>query len=519
MHITFRRIRSRALYISISSILAMQLAACDNKPAQSQPGDAGATDGALSNDANETSDGAFHADSAHQDAELADLSTANTDARTQNDASGTSQSGGRCAEISTAIRSATGHTIIVSPADNDLVSVDGQTKSLRQVVSDASAGDTILLEDGTYTFAESDGSNYTGLYFTTPNITLRSRSGHAQDVILDSDYADHGGESALVTIAATGIVIADLTLQRSIFHLVHFWSDGDSGQIHNVRLIDGGQQFVKSSPGNGESVDDVKITCSDFIMTASGRDNVWGYGSQTGSTRCYTGGIDTHGSRNWYVANNRFNGIYCNADGVQRPVHGKKAALRDNLTYTGGLAEYAIHMWDSPSGSRHVLERNLIIDCARGIGFGMADDFYGGVIRNNMIFSQHAASSEHDVAISVERGHNVSILNNSVFLSSPEAYNNSIEYRWAVSSGLTISNNLTNKIIRSRNDAQAQLSSNFSDANASMFVDANNGNLHLAQCNNSNIDGMGTSMEDVVDDFDEEVRGDSNDIGADQCRQ
>ena len=59
---------------------------------------------------------------------------------------------------------------------------------------------------------------------------------------------------------------------------------------------------------------------------------------------------------------NRFKGIYC-AD---------------------GLAEHAVHFW---AGSRGTLvERNIIVDCARGVGFGLGDRGHiGGIIRNNVV--------------------------------------------------------------------------------------------------------------------------------------
>lgn len=518
----FRSAKNFALFCTI--LFGFSLNACSgevpaDKHIDSGQIDSSATaDAALSTDAAANSDAGSTLDANHEsDSSTARDASTPPDAQAGHDAASTVEPSESCSAISAAIVAATTNTIVVSPGTNGLVTVNGQSKSLRQVVSDANSGDTILLADGTYTFAESDGSNYTGLYFTTPNVVMRSQSGHPQDVILDSNYADHGGESAVITVAAPGIVLADFTVMRSIFHLIHFWSDGDNAQVHNVRLIDGGEQFIKASPGSGNFVDDVKITCNDFIMTEAGHDNIWGYGSQSGSTRCYTGGIDTHDSRNWLVADNRLSGIFCKSDGVQRPAHGKKADLRDGLTYTGGLAEYAIHMWDSPAGSGHVIERNTIINCARGIGLGMASEVYGGLIRNNMIFSEYAGSSEHDVGISIERAHDTSILNNTVFLASANAYANAIEYRWDVSSGLSIRNNLVNQLIRSRNDAQATLGSNNTEAQASWFVDASNGDLHLASCSNAAVDGQAENLAEVSDDVDGDARGSSPDIGADQC--
>ena len=248
-----------------------------------------------------------------------------------------------------------------------MVTVDGQSRTLREVISGTNPGDTVLLADGVYTFPDAGEGQYSGVYITTNDITVRSASGNAEAVVLDSAYVSHGGGSGVITIDATGVVIADLTVQRSIFHLIHFWADGDDALIHNVRLVDGGQQFLKSSPGGG-TVDGVEVSCSSFLMTDAGRDNVWGYGSQDGQTKCYTGGIDTHEATHWAVRDSVFDGIYCDASGVQRPAHGRFPEQRDNMTYNGGLSEHGVHMWDSAQGGGHIIERNLFINCARGIG-------------------------------------------------------------------------------------------------------------------------------------------------------
>tara|TARA_R110002096_G_scaffold350395_3_gene543569 strand:- start:18691 stop:20127 length:1437 start_codon:yes stop_codon:yes gene_type:complete len=430
------------------------------------------------------------------------------------DAGVSTGTGPGCSEESQRIRDAAGTIVEVSPAGPGQVTVDGATTTLRAVVAAAEPGDTIVLADGTYTFAESDGANFTGLYFTKDNITLRSASGDASAVILDSDYADHGGSTAPITISAAGITVSDLTVRRSIFHLVHFSGGGSNSIIHNVRLLDGGQQFLKSSSGNG-TIDNVRVTCGEFAMTSEGRDNVWGYGATNGGTRCYTGGIDAHEAIDWVVSDNRFEGIYCDATGVQRPAHGKKGDERGGTTYNGGLAEHAIHMWDSASGG-HTLVRNHIVNCARGIGVGLVDDVYGAFIANNMIFSEHAGGGEHDVAISVERGHGTRIINNTVFFLSPDAYPNGIEYRFD-SSDTEIRNNLTNGLIKSRNGAEAITNANLANAESSWFADPNRGDLHLAGCDLAGVAGAGDAVPGAEMDIDGELRESAVDLGADQC--
>lgn len=424
-----------------------------------------------------------------------------------------------CRELSDGIASATGRTITVSPAGDGEVSVDGQITTLRAVVRQAEEGDTILLQDGTYTLPAASPGDYTGLYFTTPGVTLRGASGDASRVIIDSAYRPHGGGSGTVTIDAPNVVIASLTLQRSVYHLVHLWADGDDARIHDVHLVDGGQQFVKASPGDAARVDRVQVSCSAFAMTSQGRDNVWGYGASDGNTTCYTGGIDAHDSRDWHIHDNRFEGIYCTPDGTPRPAHDQNPDERGGQRYTGGLAEHAIHMWDSEAGSGHLIERNVIVDCARGIGLGFRTEVHGVVIRNNMIFSSFAGSREHDVGIMLERVRDSRVLHNTVFHAHPDAYPNGIEYRYDVTSNLEIRNNLTNVAIRARDGASADLGGNVEQAVANWFRDPGVGDLHLASCDNPTVVAAGDASPHIAVDVDGDVREGTLDVGADHCTE
>lgn len=421
-----------------------------------------------------------------------------------------------CEDTTAAIVDATGNTIAVAPAADGQVTVDGNTTTLRAVIQSAQAGDTILLEDGLYTLPEAGSGQYTGLYFTTPNVTLRGASGDASAVVIDSAYRIHGGQSAAISVDAPGVVLASFTVKRSIFHLVHLWVDGDDALIHDVIMEDGGQQFLKASPGSG-TVDNVTVSCSQFVMTDDGRDNVWGYGASDGNTTCYTGGIDTHDARGWHVHDSYFHGIYCDGDGPPRPAHGKASDARNGMTYVGGLAEHAIHMWDAPANGGHLIERNTIVDCARGIGLGLQADTYDTTIANNFVYSRHAGSGEHDVGISVMRAHDTDVVHNTVIYSDPDSYPDGIEYRFGSTANLLVANNLTNRNIRARDGATAELQTNVDDADLGWFADVEAGDLHLGTCDIGGVVEAATSLSNVTDDIDGDDRSGATDIGADEC--
>jgi hypothetical protein len=121
---------------------------------------------------------------------------------------------------------------------------------------------------------------------------------------------------------------------------------------------------LRSASGDPErvviDVHRARIVCSEFEMTPTGRTRI------ERAFGCYTGGIDAHGARGWTVRRNTFVGIYCE---------------------DGEVAEHAIHLW---RGARDTLvENNRIVNCSRGIGFGLtadrADGHRGGAIRRNAI--------------------------------------------------------------------------------------------------------------------------------------
>jgi hypothetical protein len=105
---------------------------------------------------------------------------------------------------------------------------------LEAIVRSAPAGSTVRLADGRYEVGE--------LTLARRGVTLRSRSGRPEDVVVDGRY----GPSALVRVAASGVTVADLTLTRARDHLVHAVPPEGGRSIerlrlHRVRLVDSGE--------------------------------------------------------------------------------------------------------------------------------------------------------------------------------------------------------------------------------------------------------------------------------------
>jgi hypothetical protein len=358
-----------------------------------------------------------------------------------------------------ALARATGPTIRVLPS---------QAASLPAIVARAPARATILLADGTYRLR-------TTLLVATPGLTIRSQSGRAGAVVLDGNYAT----GDLVAVAAGGVTLAEMTLTRASYHLVHVVpKDGGPTirrvRLYRLRLIDGAQQFVKVNPNAARSafVDSGRVECSSFRLTDRGRPRV-----SSDFLPCYTGGIDAHGARGWVVRLNRFEDIRCRE----------------------GLAEHAVHFW---TGSRDTLvERNTIVDCARGIGFGLGErtdwarrygdrpgeayvGHYGGIIRNNVVV---AGRPGMDTGIGLEQARGARVYHNTVYAAArATGYFSSIDYRFP-STTVDIVNNLVTRIT-ARDGAKARRGRNIESVPGSWFRNPGRLDFHLSRAATGAID-------------------------------
>lgn len=357
------------------------------------------------------------------------------------------------------------------PAEGPVVTV-GTVEELRAAVEQANAagGLTVLLQDGTYTLNEM-------LWISGDDVTVRSASGECDAVIIRGQGMD-GTVGYIFNVAGDRFTAADMTLGWVANHAVqiHGEEDADNPYLYNLRFVDTNEQMLKISyaPGSAIRSDGGIVACCTFEYSA-------GMGPQY-----YIGGVDCHRCRDWIVRS-------CTFRGIRSPEE--------------DLAEFAIHFWSDAEGT--AVENNRIVDCDRGIGFGLGDRGHiGGMIRNNMV------CTTRDAGIALENARDASVYNNTVFT---ENYGNSIEYRFSGSTGISIVNNLTSMAIAERDGASAELANNCTGATATLFVDAQSGDLHLAEPAGDIVD-RGAALTDVVMDYDceERPRGGGYDIGADE---
>jgi len=375
------------------------------------------------------------------------------------------------------------------PSGPTIEKFPSDAESLRSTIAGAASGTTILLHDGFYDMSGGDSTHR--LVFSTPGLTLRSVSGNREAVILDGGYAT--GE--LVSIQASDTTIADISLSRAYYHPIHASGPDtpiENILIHNVHIIDPGEQAVKVNPVGAGTVDNSTLQCSHLELTDVGRPFI--------RNNCYTGGLDAHLATGWLVRRNLIEGFWCES----------------------GLSEHGIHMWRRCVDT--VVEENLIIDCARGIGFGLgsgADGHTGGIIRNNFVAADDAglfaSSSGFDSGISLWGADDAEVYHNTVASTqAPSA--SSIEWRY-ISTSVTLSNNLVTDRIWDRGGT-SYLATNTEYAPLALFADVTAGDLHLVDSNSSPVGG-GTVLTpgSAEADFDGQLRDAEPDIGADEIGQ
>jgi hypothetical protein len=388
----------------------------------------------------------------------------------------------------------------MAPPVGNVVSVS-TVNALVSAVNGAAPGTTIVVQDGTY--------NLNGAYLriAASGVTLRSASGNPAAVVLDGNYAT----TEIVQVVASNVTIAELTVREAYYHPIHVMSSAGAHttgtSIYRMRVIDPGEQAIKINPGaSGWYTDNGTIACSHIELTDAGRPQI--------RNNCYTGGIDAHQSRGWTVRDNWIGGFWCAA----------------------GLSEHGIHFW---TGSRDtVIERNTLVNNARGIGCGLIEsgsgrtygdnpcptatsyvDHYGAIVRNNVVFANSvplfASQFGFDCGICINNTCGAQVVHNTVV--STQAPFSSIEWRFP-NTVVDVRNNLVSYNLRDRGGTDTQ-AGNIQNAPMSLFVNGPGGELHLRPNATAALDVGATVAAGVAgDDVDGESRpyGAGRDVGADE---
>jgi hypothetical protein len=356
-------------------------------------------------------------------------------------------------------------------SSSDSIQVSNVSQLVSAVQQANSSGNlTILLLNGTYQLT-------TPLFISGNNVTIRSKNRN-RDLVTVRGQGMGGGVGFVFNVSGTNFRAIDLTIGWVSLHAIQIHGELNSNNtvIQNVRFVDAYQQMLKVSYNPSDTAGSYSgiVECCLFEYTAGVGPNY------------YIGGIDAHNSKNWIVRFNIFKHI---------------------KSPSSELAEHAVHFWSGSANT--VVDGNTIVNCDRGVGFGLSGSSHtGGFIKNNFIYTTR------DVGIGLENTSNAKVYNNTVYTDN---YSNSIEYRFNSSTGNHIANNLTNKSISSRDGGQAILQNNYTSAASNMFVNYSSGDLHLVS-GFPQVVNQGITLAGAEKDFDCQVRpiGPAFDIGADE---
>jgi len=367
--------------------------------------------------------------------------------------------------------------LVMLPATTKAVIVSNVNELVNAVESANAGGDkTIAVEDGTYALDNM-------LWIEADGVTVHSSSAN-RDAVTIRGKGMEGSVSHIFNVAGSDFTVRDMTIGWVSNHAIQIHGNENAHRplIQSLHIVDTFEQMIKVSYNSSSS------NCSeDGIVENCLLEYSAGIGPQY-----YIGGIDAHQAKNWIVRKNTFKSIISPSDDV---------------------AEFAIHFWSDSENT--LVECNTIINCDRGIGFGLGDRGHiRGIIRNNMIYHD-PTEGYADVGISLESASDTQIYNNTMYMEN--SHPNAIEYRFTSTTGALIVNNLTNKPITQRDGGAATLSHNVTDAQASWFVNTFVGDLHLSARPTTVID-QGQSVTGLTEDFDGDSRpqGGGIDIGADE---
>ena len=341
----------------------------------------------------------------------------------------------------------TGQTPIPSGYSTHYVSTSAELITALNLVRGSFGKGAIVLSDGAYPISNT-------LMIDIPDVMLLSASANPGAVIIKGNgMRATNNVDNLIRVTKSGFVLDGITLQEAGNHLIQITAETNADRpiIRNCVLQDSYEQLLKVSYN--------KELPGSFSDGGLVENCVFKYTQGIGPNY-YIGGIDAHGIRGWTIRNNVF---------------------KDIASPASSQAEFAIHAWTNASDN--IVEGNVIIDCDRGIGFGMSQSHpnimysnRGGEIKNNIIYHTNNGDAFADVGIGLVESPDTLIQGNKVFME--HNYPNAIEYRFATTINVTIKDNQSNnKAIASRNNAQATLTGNINNLGKTSFLTALNARL------------------------------------------
>lgn len=284
---------------------------------------------------------------------------------------------------------------------------------LESSLSAAQPNTTMYLRSGTYRLRRM-------LDLRVPGLALRGLSGDPNRVKLRGEGLTENSVGVALSVSAPDVVISDLTVGHVGFHGVQVRGEkkADGLVLHNVQVLDTGQQLVKGSADReGRGPNGGLVSCSMFSYTTHAPGN-------------YTNAVDILGGAGWVVRKCLFERI-----------RGKPEEAF--------VCGPTVLFWH---GSRDTLvEENRLEDCFRGIALGLqrpkashpyTHDHDGGIIRRNILVNLDPWADE---GIEVNAAANVLVEDNTVRVEGRLPW--SISVRFPESSARVVGNRLARPVV------------------------------------------------------------------------
>ncbi|MBN2136249.1 MAG: right-handed parallel beta-helix repeat-containing protein [Sedimentisphaerales bacterium] len=347
-------------------------------------------------------------------------------------------------------------------------------------------GGTIFLADGHYMMPHF-------IEVKTDGVWLRGKSGLPERVVIDGAES-RDGELIWIT-SCSGVTIADLTIQNIKWNGFKINSETNvqgltirNCIIHNIWQR--GVKGVKVPKAERERIRPKRCKVQ-YCLFYNDRPKRLSDDAHDIAGGNYIGGIDVMYPADWVISDNVFVGL----NGSTREARG------------------AIFIWHDARDC--IIERNIIINCDAGICLGNPHrdaettvHCTGFVVRNNFVTN---ATEGGIVPVYTK---DCKILNNTIY-ERDSRLGRLIRVVFD-NDGLVIANNLVSgPPIRNESDSKITFLNNLEKDISSSFVDAAQGNLHLAR-RHDEVVGRGLRLKEVRTDIDGRHRGETCDIGADE---
>jgi hypothetical protein len=357
-------------------------------------------------------------------------------------------------------------------------------KELKAAIESAPDNTTVMIANGTYRIGSLIRMS------GRKNVTVRGASGDPAKVVLNGIGWNSGDrQDDILRIGdCENIIIAHLTFSDCRAYAVKVEAENNPKNIsiYNCRFRNIGTRAIKGSGGRGFArggsirychFENTKIPPADWLFGGN-----------------YISGIDMMALDGWVISDNVFR----------------------NIKGRTGSARAAIFVWVR---SKNVtVERNLIIDCDRGVAFGnpsastsqvTAGEYHvqGGICRNNFILPGP------DAGIELWWVDDVKIYNNTVWRHDESGRGIRFGSR---NRGVHIANNLVRGAIMRSGDGpepDVRIENNVIGRLENYFMDPAHGDLRLTS---QAVEALKTGiyLPDVTEDFDGHPRGARPDIGA-----